>query len=141
VADARNNNSMVVIVLVLLAFSVWRSPTPDRLPDVGPHGPVSGLGDATVRLPPEHFAMVERLLLSGLVLRDNWILDLSPVQSVTIDNGRMIFTPPANVKYDGPGRFDIGTTITEVTARPADGLIFIDIDMSPIDLLVKPSGD
>lgn len=133
-----------LIVLALIAFVAWgpdpSAPEPGLPPEV-PDGQVVGLGDAVIKLPSEQYGPIEHLLLTGKVLRDHWVLDFSSVQTITVSDGRMVFNPPATVTYDGPGRLDIGTTITEITARPADGLIFVDVDMSPIDLKVVPDDD
>jgi len=77
--------------------------------------------------------VIHSLLDHGKVTQDNAVLDLSPVQTVTVSDNKLTFNPPAKVMW----RF-LSTTITNITASRDDNSIFIDVDHSPVDIkLIK----
>ena len=77
--------------------------------------------------------IIHSLLDDGKVTQDNAVLDLSPVQTITISDNKLTFNPPAKVMW----RF-LSTTITNITASRDDNSIFIDVDHSPVDIkLIK----
>jgi len=77
--------------------------------------------------------VIHSLLDHGKASKDNAILDLSPVQTVTISDNKLTFNPPAKVMW----RF-LSTTVTNITAHRNDKSIFIDVDHSPVDIkLIK----
>lgn len=88
------------------------------------------------KIDPDLYRMLESLLKTGKVERNGKLLDLSPVQTITIQDGLVKFDPPLRVagKF---GSIRVNTTITEVRAK-ADSSIFVDIDSSPINLEIHP---
>lgn len=43
------------------------------------------------------FDLLSSLLATGKIVRDGKSIDLSPVQTITISNGKMVFEPAAKV--------------------------------------------
>ena len=66
-------------------------------------------------------------------------LDFSGVNVVTVGDGKMLFSPPAKVLYDGPGLLNIGTTVTEISVVPSGEVLLIDLNRSPVDVEVIPN--
>jgi len=89
--------------------------------------------DKHIKVEESILNVIHSLLDHGKVAQDNAVLDLSPVQTVTISDNKLTFNPPAKVVW----RF-LSTTITNITANRNDKSIFIDVDHSPVDIkLIK----
>ena len=110
-------------------------PTPSPLPDVQP---IEGLPDVRLSLPEELLTPLITVLQGKPLLKDNWSLDLSGVQQVTVGDGKAWLSPPAKIKYDGPGLLNIGTTVSVISVQEDGKTLLIDIDRSPIDVKVIP---
>jgi len=89
-----------------------------------------------IEIPPEIYELLKTFMETGVVEKDGRTVDFSPVQTVTIKDGRIILDPPAKVAAK-VGPLNIKTTITNIQVRR--GGIKVDIDSSPIDVEVRPS--
>lgn len=91
--------------------------------------------DYNITIPIDIFRMIEGLLANGKLDYQGKFIDLSEVQTITIADGKLRFSPPAKISAKiGPVR--VNTTITTIE-NLGDG-IHINIDNSPIDLELKP---
>lgn len=86
---------------------------------------------------PDLFKALLSLIRTGKVEKNGKLLDLSPVQTIQIAEGKVTFNPPLKVSGKfGPIR--INTTVTEVSAKALDSIL-VDIDSSPINVEIKPN--
>ncbi len=91
--------------------------------------------DREINISPVLFKVLSSLLSTGKIEHEENLLDLSPVQTITISKGKVTLDPPAKVSAKIAG-IRILTTISEIT-KSGSG-INININNSPIDLELKP---
>ena len=89
--------------------------------------------DKSLPIDRELHETVFALLETGRFEKDDLVIDGTELQTITLDNGKLEFSPPLRVKW----RF-ISTTVTDVSLNTDENSIFIDIDSSPIDVNVVP---
>jgi len=92
--------------------------------------------DKGVEIDPEAHAHLMRFLETGIFRDGDIQLDASPVQKITVEHGRLEFDPPLDVKW----KF-IRSTVSDATVDRDENHVFIDINNSPIDVLVTPRED
>ena len=85
-------------------------------------------------IPPETYDLIAGLLNNGKIEKGGKLIDFSPVQTITISNGKISFHPPAKISAK-LGMLRINTTITEI--RKTGTGIKVDIDNSPIDVELR----
>ena len=91
-----------------------------------------------VEINPDVFAIISRLLATGKYEKDGKSIDLSPVQTIRIDDGVLVFNPPAKISAKF-GPFKINTTLSSLTLNEAgEQTIRIEVDNSHIDLELRP---
>lgn len=129
----KTRDAVVVVVLFLL----FASKAPEDAPEP-PDKPVGLFPDIVVTLPAWQHEVVTGVLTDGLVEGDGWSLDLSRVQTMTVSDGVLHLDPPARVRRGGLVK--LGTTVSEIRAEPDRGRILIDLDLSPVDIDVRPEG-
>jgi len=91
--------------------------------------------DVPIRIPKLVHDMLQSLLRTGKIEYEGKIIDLSPVQTITIKDKVLTFSPPAKVQATIMG-VNIKTTLSSITAK--DSGVHIEIDNSPVDLELKP---
>ena len=91
--------------------------------------------DVPIRIPKQVYDMLQELLRTGKVDYEGKVIDFSPVQTITIKDKVLTFSPPAKVQATVMG-INIKTTLSSITAK-SDG-VHIEIDNSPVDLELKP---
>lgn len=91
--------------------------------------------DYPVKIPKYIYNLLESVLKTGKLDYEGKIVDFSPVQTITVKDGKLVFNPPVKISAAiGPVR--VRTTITEIEAK--DSGVQIGIDNSPIDVEVQP---
>lgn len=90
-----------------------------------------------VKINAKLYQILESLLNDGVIKQDDKVADFSHVQTITIDNGKVIFEPPVKVSLD-TGVINISTTVSE--ARTVGNGIHVEVDHSPINIKVIPDG-
>ena len=90
------------------------------------------------KIAPETFELLKKLLTEGKITKDNFEIDGTAVQNISLGNGFARFDPPLQVS----GKFGflkIRTTITEIGYESKADAIIADIDASPINIEVRPN--
>ncbi len=93
--------------------------------------------DKQIEISPQIYQKISTLLETGKVADDNFELDMSPVQNISIKEGSLVFDPPIKLKLSYAG-VTVSTTVTTVKNKRKG--IEINIDNSPIDVKVVPNG-
>jgi len=115
----------VVIACLILAGSFLYIPEEK--------GRVASLLDREFYVDPEIHSILTGLIETGQYSDGDILIDASPVQTVEVADGKVIFNPPVIVQW----KF-ISTTVTEIQAGVGGSSIFVDIDNSPVDINVLP---
>lgn len=92
--------------------------------------------DRVVEMDPGVFSLVEDLLRTGTTEVSGWTLDFDPLGTIERKDNALIFDPPIKVSGKAVG-LPISTTISMVQARSGHN-IYVEIDNSPIDILLRP---
>lgn len=85
-------------------------------------------------IPAEIYDALTALLKDGKVEKDGKLIDFSPVQTITISNGKVTLNPPARISAK-IGMLRINTTISEI--RKTGTGIKVDINNSPLDVELR----
>lgn len=85
-------------------------------------------------IPPEVYDALSALLKDGKIEKDGKLIDFSPVQTITIREGKIILNPPARISAK-IGMLRVNTTISEI--RKTGTGIKVDINNSPIDVELR----
>jgi len=88
-----------------------------------------------IRVPKLVYDMLQSLLRTGKIEYEGKSIDFSSVQTITIKDKVLTFSPPAKVQATIMG-VNIKTTLSSITAK--DSGVHIEIDNSPVDLELKP---
>lgn len=124
--------SVIIVVCVVLGRSESVAPEPVPAPGIS-----QGLfSDVRIKLNSKSHQMVSDFIRTGKLSKDRVGVDMTAVESIRCLPGRLVFTPPIRVDYDGPGPLNAGTTIKEIRLG-ADGEILVDVVNSPIDLVIE----
>lgn len=132
---------LTVLHLVGAAIIVWvvyqsTEPKPAQ-PEPEPPGISTGmLSDVRLTLDPATHAAAVEFIRTGKIASGRFGIDATAVRSIECLPGRLVFSPPVRLRWDGPGPLRAGTTIKEI--RLADsGAIVVDVVNSPIDLQIE----
>lgn len=106
-------------------------------PEPEPPGISTGmLSDVRLTLDPATHAAAAEFIRTGKIASGRFGIDATAVRSIECLPGRLVFSPPVRLRWDGPGPLRAGTTIKEI--RLADsGAIVVDVVNSPIDLQIE----
>lgn len=130
---------LTVILIVAFFYGISRGHQKAPVfPDVVPDQPevVTGLlPDVKLTLDPAIHALVREFIRTGKITSDRVGASMTAVRTIRCEPGKLIFEPPIDVKYDGPGFVNVSTTVKEVRVT-SDGAILIDVVNSPIDVIV-----
>lgn len=92
--------------------------------------------DVPYKIPKEQYEFIRSLLETGKAENETLIVDMSELQSVTVNDGKVTFSPPINLTLK-TGVLNLTTTLTHILNKK-NGILF-NINNSPIDLKVIPS--
>lgn len=90
-----------------------------------------------IKINAKLYQVLEELLNNGLIEQDGKVADFSHVQTITINNGKVVFDPPIKLSLD-TGVINITTTVSE--ARTVGDGIHVEVNHSPINIKVIPNG-
>lgn len=130
--------AIIAIVLILL-FAVngeKAGPEFSPSPDDGPGISTGFLSDVRVQLSPAAMSTLSEFIRTGKLSKDRIGIDMTKVEAIRCLPNRLIFEPPIQLDYDGPGLFNAGTVVREIGIQ-ADGTILVDVVNSPIDLVFE----
>ena len=124
--------SVAIVVCLVLGHreSVNHEPAPSAEISQGM------FSDVRIKLDSKTHGILSDFIRTGKLNRDRIGVDMTQVESIRCLPGRLVFSPPIRVKYDGPGPLNAGTTIKEIRLG-ADGEILVDVVNSPIDLIIE----
>lgn len=114
----------------------------DAKPEQDPEKPepeeiVSGaFSDIRLQLPRDLHDLAVSFIKTGKVERGRIGVDMTAIERIECEPGKLRFSPPVVVRYDGPGMLNAETTVREITID-AKGEIFVDVVNSPIDLVIE----
>ena len=133
-----NRFALIVIGLILYVASSRSGNAPDIEPSPVPPPDVSTgfLSDVRVRLSPDAMAALSEFIRTGKLSKGRIGIDMTKVDSIRCLPNRLIFEPPIELAYDGPGPLNAGTVVTEIGVQ-SDGTILVDVVNSPIDLILE----
>ncbi len=123
-----------VIIVVCLVLGSRESVAPESVP--APEVSQGLFADVRIKLNSTSHQMVSDFIRTGKLSKDRVGVDMTAVESIRCLPGRLVFSPPIRVDYDGPGPLNAGTTIKEIRLG-ADGEILVDVVNSPIDLVIE----
>ena len=89
----------------------------------------------SIKIDPKIYKQIRDLLQTGVVTHEGHSLDFSSVQSVSLRNGAMTFSPPPKITA-AVGPIKLRTTISSLELRPNG--VFVEIDNSPINVEFGP---
>jgi len=130
--------SVLAIVALVLVLGYWDN-APIELHEATV--PTGFMRDIRVEVPAKVFELSKSLLTSGSIRIGEVDVDMGTVNTVTVGGGKLVFDPPARIRYDGPGILNFGTTVTEITVIPDGSALLIDVNRSPIDVKVVTDGN
>lgn len=92
--------------------------------------------DVRIKINFNSHQLLSEFIQTGKFSKDRVGVDMTAVESIRCLPGRLVFSPPIRVNYDGPGPLNAGTTIKEIRFG-TDGEILVDVVNSPIDLVIE----
>jgi len=135
-----NNDRFALIAIgLILCFACSgqkAGPNVDPLPVDGPGISTGFLSDVRVRLSPAAMSTLSEFIRTGKLSKDRIGIDMTKVDAIRCLPNRLIFEPPIELEYDGPGPLNAGTVVREIGIQ-ADGTILVDVVNSPIDLILE----
>ena len=123
-----------VIIVVCLILGRGESVAPESEP--APEIATGFLSDVRIKLDAKSHRLMSDFIRTGKLSKDRVGVDMTAVESIRCLPGRLVFSPPIRVNYDGPGPLNAGTTVKEIRIG-ADGEILVDVVNSPIDLVIE----
>ena len=138
VDDAPQNANwpLIIVVAIISVLAIRNHGTIDSEPAPAPEISTGFLSDVRIKLNSKSHQMVSDFIRTGKLSKDRVGVDMTAVESIRCLPGRLVFSPPILVKYDGPGPLNAGTTIKEIRIG-AGGEILVDVVNSPIDLVIE----
>ena len=129
---------LTVILIVAFFYALSQGRQDDVVPDVVPDTPDVATGlipDVRLTLDPAMHALVREFIETGKISSGRAGVNMTKVDTIRCEPGRLIFSPPIEVNYDGPGFLNVSTTVKEIRVT-SDGAILIDVVNSPVDVIV-----
>lgn len=139
-----NRDTLTIWHYVLVVVGVWLiaarnhsqpepvHPDPVDTPDVS----TGFLSDVRVQLSPAAMSTLSEFIRTGKLSKDRIGIDMTKVEAIRCLPNRLIFEPPIELEYDGPGPLNAGTVVREIGIQ-ADGTILVDVVNSPVDLILE----
>lgn len=133
-----NRAALIAVGLILWFAHSGKAPETevDKVPVDPPDVSEGFLSDVRVKLSPAAMATLSEFIRTGKLSKDRIGIDMTKVESIRCLPNRLIFEPPIELEYDGPGPFNAGTVVREIGVR-SDGTILVDVVNSPIDLVFE----
>lgn len=135
-----NGNRAALIAVGLILWFSHSSKSPDTEVDKVPVDPpdisTGFLSDVRVKLSPAAMATLSEFIRTGKLSKDRIGIDMTKVEAIRCLPNRLIFEPPIELEYDGPGPLNAGTVVKEIRIQ-SDGTILVDVVNSPIDLILE----
>lgn len=135
----KNDRFAVVAIVLILWFAVdgkKAGPEFSPSPDDGPGISTGFLSDVRVRLSPAAMSTLSEFIRTGKLSKDRIGIDMTKVEAIRCLPNRLIFDPPIELDYDGPGPLNASTVVKEIGIQ-SDGTILVDVVNSPIDLIFE----
>jgi hypothetical protein len=136
----RHSNRFVLIVVGLILYLSFSGGTnaPEVKPSPVPAPDISTgfFSDVRVKLDPNSMATLCEFIRTGKLSKDRIGIDMTKVDSIRCLPNRLVFEPPIELSYNGPGPLKAGTVVREIGIQ-ADGTILVDVVNSPIDLVLE----
>jgi hypothetical protein len=135
-----NGNRAALIAVGLILWFAHSGKAPDtevdNVPVDTPDVSKGFLSDVRVKLSPAAMLTLSEFIRTGKLSKDRIGIDMTKVESIRCLPNRLIFEPPIELEYDGPGPFNAGTIVKEIGIQ-SDGTILVDVVNSPIDLVFE----
>jgi hypothetical protein len=133
-----NRAALIAVGLILWFAHSGKAPETevDKVPVNPPDVSAGFLSDVRVQLSPAAMSTLSEFIRTGKISKDRIGIDMTKVESIRCLPNRLIFEPPIELEYDGPGPFNAGTVVREIGVR-SDGTILVDVVNSPIDLVFE----
>jgi hypothetical protein len=129
---------LTVLIIVAFFYVLSQGRQDDVVPDVVPDAPDVATGllpDVRLTLDPAIHSLVREFIQTGKISSGRAGVSMTSVDTIRCEPGRLIFNPPIDVKYDGPGFVNVSTTVKEIRVT-SEGAILIDVVNSPVDVIV-----
>ena len=135
----KNDRFALIAIGLILCFACSRekagtevNPSPVDGPDIS----TGFLSDVRVKLSPAAMATLSEFIRTGKLSKDRIGIDMTKVEAIRCLPNRLVFDPPIELDYDGPGPLNASTVVKEIGIQ-SDGTILVDVVNSPIDLILE----